>query len=186
MAGIWLVTNHSACYEWRVLCSRVASFCRVRSRFQNTRLQKGRRCFDHCGGAASVPFFVDAMRPKSGTTSEMQDDGSGGKAHKRQGPIRRTGSLADRSKREPHRVRLAYESIFNRPPTETEIQAVPVFVKTKPTPQACWSAPWQSLWAGHEFLAGSLYENENSLFPPITLCVPSCGSRNGPAARCRL
>lgn len=136
-----------------------------------------------CGG---VPFFVDAMRPKSGTTSEMQDDGSGGKAHKRQGPIRRTGSLADRSKREPHRVRLAYESIFNRPPTETEIQAVPVFVKTKPTPQACWSAPWQSLWAGHEFLAGSLYENENSLFPPITLCVPSCGSRNGPAARCRL
>jgi hypothetical protein len=52
-------------------------------------------------------------------------------------------------------VKLAYERIFNRPPTDTEIEAALTFVKTKPTPQAGWAALCQSLWASHAFLARS-------------------------------
>jgi len=63
--------------------------------------------------------------------------------------------LTDRPKSEPARVKLAYERIFNRPPTDAEIEAALTFVKTKPTPQAGWAAFCQSLWASHEFLARS-------------------------------
>jgi dienelactone hydrolase/Ca2+-binding EF-hand superfamily protein len=63
--------------------------------------------------------------------------------------------LTERPKSEPARVKLAYERIFNRPPTDTEIEAALTFVKTKPTPQADWAALCQSLWASHEFLARS-------------------------------
>jgi dienelactone hydrolase/Ca2+-binding EF-hand superfamily protein len=63
--------------------------------------------------------------------------------------------LTERPKSEPHRVKLAYERIFNRPPTDAEIEAALTFVKTKPTPEAGWAALCQSLWASHEFLARS-------------------------------
>jgi len=63
--------------------------------------------------------------------------------------------LTERPKSEPARVKLAYERIFNRPPTDTEIETALTFVKTKPTPQAGWAALCQSLWASHEFLARS-------------------------------
>jgi dienelactone hydrolase/Ca2+-binding EF-hand superfamily protein len=63
--------------------------------------------------------------------------------------------LADRPKSEPHRVKLAYERIFNRPPTDTEIEAALTFVKTKPDAVQGWAALCQSLWASHEFLARS-------------------------------
>lgn len=61
--------------------------------------------------------------------------------------------LADRPKSEPHRVKLAYERIFNRPPTEAEIEAALKFVKTNPDATQGWAALCQSLWASHEFLA---------------------------------
>ena len=61
--------------------------------------------------------------------------------------------LSDRPKSEPHRVKLAYERIFNRPPTETEVDAALKFVKTKPDATQGWAALCQSLWASHEFLA---------------------------------
>lgn len=63
--------------------------------------------------------------------------------------------LTERPKSEPHRVKLAYERIFNRPPTDTEVEAALAFVKTKPTPEAGWAALCQCLWASHEFLARS-------------------------------
>lgn len=63
--------------------------------------------------------------------------------------------LTDRPKSEPHRVKLAYERIFNRPPTEAEIEAALKFVKTKPDATQAWAALCQSLWASHEFLARS-------------------------------
>jgi hypothetical protein len=63
--------------------------------------------------------------------------------------------LTDRPKSEPARVKLAYERIFNRTPSDTEIEAALAFVKTKPTPKEGWSALCQSLWASHEFLARS-------------------------------
>ena len=63
--------------------------------------------------------------------------------------------LTDRPKSEPHRVKLAYERIFNRPPTEAEIEAALKFVKTKPDAAQGWAALCQSLWASHEFLARS-------------------------------
>jgi dienelactone hydrolase/Ca2+-binding EF-hand superfamily protein len=61
--------------------------------------------------------------------------------------------LTERPKSEPHRVKLAYERIFNRPPSEAEIEAALTFVKTKPDAQQAWAALCQSLWASHEFLA---------------------------------
>ena len=61
--------------------------------------------------------------------------------------------LSDRPTSEPHRVKLAYERIFNRPPTETEVDAALKFVKTKPDATQGWAALCQSLWASHEFLA---------------------------------
>ena len=61
--------------------------------------------------------------------------------------------LTDRPKSELHRVKLAYERIFNRPPTETEVDAALKFVKTKPDATQGWAALCQSLWASHEFLA---------------------------------
>jgi hypothetical protein len=63
--------------------------------------------------------------------------------------------LTERPKSEPARVKLAYERIFNRSPTDDETRAALAFVNTKPTPQAGWSALCQSLWASHEFLARS-------------------------------
>ena len=63
--------------------------------------------------------------------------------------------LTDRPKSEPHRVKLAYERIFNRPPTEAEVEAALKFVKTKPDATQGWAALCQSLWASHEFLARS-------------------------------
>ncbi|PAW68103.1 MAG: hypothetical protein B9S38_11680, partial [Verrucomicrobiia bacterium Tous-C4TDCM] len=63
--------------------------------------------------------------------------------------------LSDRPTSEPHRVKLAYERIFNRPPTETEVDAALKFVKTKPDATQGWAALCQSLWASHEFLARS-------------------------------
>ncbi len=61
--------------------------------------------------------------------------------------------LTDRPRSEPHRVKLAYERFFNRPPTEAEIEAALTFVKSQPKPETAWSALCQSLWASHEFLA---------------------------------
>jgi len=61
--------------------------------------------------------------------------------------------LTDRPKSEPHRVKLAYERIFNRPPTDAEIEAALKFVKTNPDATHGWAALCQSLWASHEFLA---------------------------------
>ena len=63
--------------------------------------------------------------------------------------------LTDRPKSEPHRVKLAYERIFNRAPTEAEIEAALKFVKSKPDAVHAWAALCQSLWASHEFLARS-------------------------------
>jgi len=63
--------------------------------------------------------------------------------------------LAERPKSEPHRVKLTYERIFNRPPTETEIEAALTFVKSKPDAAQAWADLCQSLWASHEFLARS-------------------------------
>ena len=63
--------------------------------------------------------------------------------------------LTDRPKSEPHRVKLAYERIFNRPPTDSEVEAALKFVKTKPDAAQGWAALCQSLWASHEFLARS-------------------------------
>jgi hypothetical protein len=63
--------------------------------------------------------------------------------------------LTERPKSEPHRVKLAYERIFNRPPTDTEVEAALAFVKTKPDAVKGWAALCQSLWASHEFLARS-------------------------------
>ena len=63
--------------------------------------------------------------------------------------------LTDRPKSEPHRVKLAYERIFNRPPTDSEVEAALKFVKTKPDATQAWAALCQSLWASHEFLARS-------------------------------
>ena len=63
--------------------------------------------------------------------------------------------LTDRPKSEPHRVKLAYERTFNRPPTEAEVEAALKFVKTKPDATQGWAALCQSLWARHEFLARS-------------------------------
>ena len=63
--------------------------------------------------------------------------------------------LTDRPKSEPHRVKLAYERIFNRPPTDAEVEAALKFVKTKPDTAEGWAALCQSLWASHEFLARS-------------------------------
>ncbi|MDH4408792.1 MAG: DUF1553 domain-containing protein [Verrucomicrobiales bacterium] len=61
--------------------------------------------------------------------------------------------LTERPKSEPHRVKLAYERIFNRTPTDAEIEAALAFVKTKPDAAQGWAALCQSLWASHEFLA---------------------------------
>ena len=61
--------------------------------------------------------------------------------------------LADRPQSEPQRVKLAYERIFNRPPTDAETQAALTFVKSQPKPESAWAALCQSLWASHEFLA---------------------------------
>ena len=63
--------------------------------------------------------------------------------------------LTERPKSEPARVNLAYERIFNRTPTDTEIEAALAFVKTKPDAAKGWAALCQSLWASHEFLARS-------------------------------
>jgi dienelactone hydrolase/Ca2+-binding EF-hand superfamily protein len=63
--------------------------------------------------------------------------------------------LTERPKSEPARVKLAYERIFNRAPTDTEIEAALAFVKTKPDAAKGWAALFQSLWASHEFLARS-------------------------------
>jgi hypothetical protein len=63
--------------------------------------------------------------------------------------------LTERPTSEPHRVKLAYERIFNRPPTDAEIEAALTFVKTKPDAAKGWAALCQSLWASHEFLARS-------------------------------
>jgi hypothetical protein len=63
--------------------------------------------------------------------------------------------LADCPKSEPHRVKLAYERIFNRTPSEAEVQTALGFVKTKPDAKQGWAALCQSLWASHEFLARS-------------------------------
>ena len=63
--------------------------------------------------------------------------------------------LKDRPRSEPHRVKLAYERIFNRPPTDSEVEAALKFVKTKPDAAQGWAALCQSLWASHEFLARS-------------------------------
>ena len=63
--------------------------------------------------------------------------------------------LTDRPKSEPHRVKLAYERIFNRPPTDAEVEAALKFVKSKPDATQGWAALCQSLWASHEFLARS-------------------------------
>ena len=52
-------------------------------------------------------------------------------------------------------MKLAYERIFNRPPTDTEVEAALAFVKTKPDAVKGWAALCQSLWASHEFLARS-------------------------------
>ncbi len=61
--------------------------------------------------------------------------------------------LTDRPKSEPHRVKLAYERIFNRPPTDSEIEAALKFVKSNSDAAKGWAALCQSLWASHEFLA---------------------------------
>ena len=61
--------------------------------------------------------------------------------------------LAERPKSETYRVKLAYERIFNRPPTDTETEAALAFVKAKPDAKEGWAALCQSLWASHEFLA---------------------------------
>ena len=63
--------------------------------------------------------------------------------------------LAERPKSEPARVKLAYERIFNRTPTDDETRAALDFIKTKPTSKEGWAALCQSLWASHEFLARS-------------------------------
>ena len=63
--------------------------------------------------------------------------------------------LTERPKSESHRVKLAYERIFNRPPTDTEVEAALTFVKTKPDAVQGWAALCQSLWASHEFLTRS-------------------------------
>jgi hypothetical protein len=61
--------------------------------------------------------------------------------------------LTDRPKSELHRVKLAYERIFNRPPTDSEVEAALKFVKSNPDATQGWAALCQSLWASHEFLA---------------------------------
>jgi hypothetical protein len=61
--------------------------------------------------------------------------------------------LTDRPKSEPHRVKLAYERIFNRPPTDSEVEAALKFVKSNSDAAKGWAALCQSLWASHEFLA---------------------------------
>jgi len=61
--------------------------------------------------------------------------------------------LTERPKSEPHRVKLAYERIFNRPPSDAEIAAALTFVKAGPDAEKAWTALCQSLWASHEFLA---------------------------------
>jgi len=61
--------------------------------------------------------------------------------------------LADRPQSEPHRVKLAYERIFNRPPTDSEVEASLKFVKSNSDAAKGWAALCQSLWASHEFLA---------------------------------
>ena len=61
--------------------------------------------------------------------------------------------LVDRPTSEPHRVTLAYERVFNRSPTETEIRAALDFIKTQPDVSTGWAAFCQSLWASQEFLA---------------------------------
>ena len=63
--------------------------------------------------------------------------------------------LTERPKSEPARVQLAYERIFNRPPTDSEVEAALKFVKAKPNAAKGWAALCQSLWASHEFLARS-------------------------------
>jgi hypothetical protein len=52
-------------------------------------------------------------------------------------------------------VKLAYERIFNRSPTDDETRAALDFIKTKPDAKQGWAALCQSLWASHEFLARS-------------------------------
>jgi hypothetical protein len=61
--------------------------------------------------------------------------------------------LTERPKSEPHRVKLAYERIFNRTPTDSEVEAALKFVKSNPDATQGWAALCQSLWASHEFLA---------------------------------
>ena len=63
--------------------------------------------------------------------------------------------LTERPESEPARVKLAYERIFNRSPTDDETRAALDFIKTKPDAKQGWAALCQSLWASHEFLARS-------------------------------
>jgi len=80
----------------------------------------------------------------------------------------------------PHRVKLAYERIFNRPPAEAEIEAALTFVKSKTDASQAWTALCQGLWASHEFLGGG-YENNLDSPRGVTLFVRSCATRNVPA-----
>jgi hypothetical protein len=59
----------------------------------------------------------------------------------------------DRPTSDPDRITLAYERIFNRPPTGPETQAALRFVQSKPDPAKRWAALCQSMWASYEFLS---------------------------------
>jgi len=60
--------------------------------------------------------------------------------------------LADRPNSEPHRIKLAYQRIFGRSPTEAETAAALTFVNSKADKSRGWAALCQSMWASHEFL----------------------------------
>jgi len=61
--------------------------------------------------------------------------------------------LVDRPTSESHRVTLAYERVFSRSPSESEILAALDFIRTQPDVSKGWAAFCQSLWASQEFLA---------------------------------
>lgn len=61
--------------------------------------------------------------------------------------------LQDSPRDERQRIKLAYERIYNRPPTSSETQAGLDFVKRHPSPELGWAALCRAMWASHDFLA---------------------------------
>jgi len=61
--------------------------------------------------------------------------------------------LAERPNDEAERVKLAYQRIFNRLPTDSEIRGALDFISTKSDAPSGWLALCQAMWASHEFLA---------------------------------